>query len=1603
MRLTIVLGVIFLAGCASCHKTTVLKASTVTAANCNQASVNAVINGPTHTAVDGDIIVIPAGSCTWSTSPGITIPNNIGITITGTGTPNATASTFGPSASCGATSITVSGITVFTARPSFGNSTTRISCMAMPYGGGATIAFSILGACTAGGCPNLRVDNINFTGWAGHADANNGYAIAAVGDMFGVIDHTALVGDTSKNTYLQFIQINNPVYLGVGLWGDNSWAQPDNYGSANFMYMENNVFTTSGMSENEARADGYDHEGGGRIVGRYNQFNQMDNLNFAIGWHGTESNGRPRSVRAFEFYGNSYDCPVHCNAVISWRGGTGLIWGNTHTAPSLNNAYEATTYRSQGNVNWGACDGSSVYDINDGVTYASGSITAVSGSPPSYWGALPWNSPPLYALTINQTGGSPTQPWTTNVWAPVGAPYSVHNVTQSNGGEIVASGSNGVVVNAGAGSPGSWTPAVGNSIQFLRASACIDQSIGRGVGFLYTGSDVNNFATPYQSSAEALSPTYGWMNVFTPAWGVPLYSDPTWSGTGKVIRSRDYFTENSNQAAQSSATVPFDGTTTVGIGHGTLANRPVNCTAGAGTARGVAYWATDSGPNWNNGSQGGQLFVCTPTNIWNVYYTPYVYPHPLVTGAAVTVTPGFVSESSMNNTQFTYNGNSTALGTNPSGQTACPNFSYCAPFAGKTFNGNLLIVPYTYAWTGAVTTSGSDSQSDTFTCTDGGIADSTVNIGGNASDHPRNGLCYAMNASGASTFNGAGGSDRVVVGFGSTAVTNVAANASQWNNITTSGAVDVHNAAAGASSTTANAVTITTTAAGDLIYVHVCRTGTPTTTSFTAGSGYTLLSADIHDGCATEYQVQSTAGSITPSMTMGTASTYVEQVWAFKASANAQGTAPSGLYMERMSSWSMPQGQSASTWTFQFPSAGNLLFQSLSCGVLTPSSTVPTETGATWVFTGSNSLSSPVVTGEYYAQNAAPGAPWLVTDTFTGTGDCGVKFYSFANAPSSPFSQSSQYGFSTSTSPATITTTWNSGVTGPALWILTGGESNSTGTAVTTPSSGCQWTGGSYGGMNVNGPEPIDQNNMWATCLENTTGNQTVVYSFAGTAPNGQGADLAGFRTTGGGSVTFNPTSLSFGSQNVGSSSASQNTTLMNGTGSTVNVNFSFTGTNQGDFSRTTTCGSTLAAGLSCTVSVTFTPAAAGSRTATLNETNAGITVALSGTGVTMTAPTISWSPTTLTFGSQNTGTTSASQAATLQNTGTASLATARPANLAISGTNASDFSISSTTCGSTLAAGVGCIVNVTFTPSTLGSKSATLTETDATATNSPQSVSLSGTGVGCANIAVGIWTVCGSIYNQVTNTTTNSVSYSPTAGNGVYVVGEWCGAGGCGASSTETATISTTPSSSCFIASSHSPFSMVNTGTGISSDFERFYIWYCQSIPSGINTITITTSASVAALVNKIVEIKAPAPSGFESVDTLATSGAATSTTATITTSGSTSAANDLVLASVSACGGTVPISAGTGYTAVLTTTTDPGTLIEARTASSIGVQTATATWSTQAPSYCFTVPFGTAPYVGNNNTWFGVITPLQSGGPAPPTGLTGTVSITGRATLHR
>ena len=157
-----------------------------------------------------------------------------------------------------------------------------------------------------------------------------------------------------------------------------------------------------------------------------------------------------------------------------------------------------------------------------------------------------------------------------------------------------------------------------------------------------------------------------------------------------------------------------------------------------------------------------------------------------------------------------------------------------------------------------------------------------------------------------------------------------------------------------------------------------------------------------------------------------------------------------------------------------------------------------------------------------------------------------------------------------------------------------------------------------------------------------------------------------------------------------------------------------------------TTCTGTIAASKTCTISVTFTPTVAGTidGTLTVADSAAGSPqmVALSGTGTGTVTNTVTFSPASLTFGAQTTGTTSASQALTLKNTGTSSLAISK---VSASG----DYKETDACAGKSIAANGTCTITVSFAPTAAGTISGTITVTDAAAT-SPQVVALKGTAV---------------------------------------------------------------------------------------------------------------------------------------------------------------------------------------------------------------------------------------------------------------------------------
>lgn len=222
--------------------------------------------------------------------------------------------------------------------------------------------------------------------------------------------------------------------------------------------------------------------------------------------------------------------------------------------------------------------------------------------------------------------------------------------------------------------------------------------------------------------------------------------------------------------------------------------------------------------------------------------------------------------------------------------------------------------------------------------------------------------------------------------------------------------------------------------------------------------------------------------------------------------------------------------------------------------------------------------------------------------------------------------------------------------------------------------------------------------------------------------------------------LSLGATSLSFGSVAVGTSAAAQTVTLTNSGSAALAIQGIQA---SGAFTETNDCPASLAAASSCTVSVVFTPSAAGAATGAVtvasNASGSPHSVALSGTGVLTTNATLNWSSTgPIDFGNASVGTEPATQSITLSNAGPA---TADLGQLALAGANAADFRIdAASTCaaGLAIAAGGSCKLVLGFVPSAAGARAATVAVTSNDA-SVPAALPLTGSGTAPAAPALAL------------------------------------------------------------------------------------------------------------------------------------------------------------------------------------------------------------------------------------------------------------------------
>jgi len=412
----------------------------------------------------------------------------------------------------------------------------------------------------------------------------------------------------------------------------------------------------------------------------------------------------------------------------------------------------------------------------------------------------------------------------------------------------------------------------------------------------------------------------------------------------------------------------------------------------------------------------------------------------------------------------------------------------------------------------------------------------------------------------------------------------------------------------------------------------------------------------------------------------------------------------------------------------------------------------------------------------------------------------------------------------------------------------------------------------------------------------------------------------SGYVTT----ATVAPSSLSFSNQAVGSTSTARSVVVTNTGANPITVSAVAA---SGDFAESDNC-TTAPVSTSCTINVTFTPTAAGTRSGTLtisdNAQGNPHTVGLSGTGL---AGAANLSASSLTFSALPVGTTSTAQTVTITNPGNGALT--------VTSVQATGDFAQINNCSTVAASGGTCSIQITFTPTTAGTRTGTLTVTDS-ASNSPQLVSLSGTGMaGVANLSSSSLTftalAVGSTSTAQTVTITNPGNGALTF-TGIQAIGDFAQTntcspvaavgGTCAIQVTFTPTASGSRAGTLIVADSaaNSPQVVSLSGTGLAgtanlSASSLTFAALAVGTTSTAQTVTITNPGNGALAVTSVQVMGDFAQAN--NCTTVAAGGGTCAIQVTFTPTASGSRAGTLILADSAANSPQVVSLSGTGLEA--------------------------------------------------------------------------------------
>lgn len=309
-----------------------LWAATTTANSCSQANVQSAVN----LALDNDTVLVPPGTCIWST---LVVLDQKTITLQGAG--------------IGQT-IIFDGTSKIASPPWY--TTTMLAIRAKDGGLTRITGFTFNGGVGTGDPNNQSIVNVingttnNFRFDHNAVITTRTSGLSINGCVNGVIDHNTWT--LVAGAYGMYTKNGNS--CDGGDYGDGAWTRPANFGTSTFLFIEDNTFSAD-CAAFTAAVDGWS---GMRVVFRHNS------VNCTIGFttHGTQQ--RQRGSRAVEAYANTFSRPTGFinGTAISVGSGAGLVYGNTVTGNfkhvgDWNDARIDIFYNT-----WGQCNGTSVWD-----------------------------------------------------------------------------------------------------------------------------------------------------------------------------------------------------------------------------------------------------------------------------------------------------------------------------------------------------------------------------------------------------------------------------------------------------------------------------------------------------------------------------------------------------------------------------------------------------------------------------------------------------------------------------------------------------------------------------------------------------------------------------------------------------------------------------------------------------------------------------------------------------------------------------------------------------------------------------------------------------------------------------------------------------------------------------------------------------------------------------------------------------------------------------------------------------------------------------------------------------------------------------------------